>query len=550
MTKSETKLPTVGDRVKFGANERQVQGCVAFVGPTRFGNGDWVGVTLDEPTGRNDGSVQGVKYFECMDNHGMFIRPQMIIPATDDQCRTDCDLVFDHGNADTGSQNSAPSAERVHSGATQSTAPTRKPFICDRSEVMPYEEEIEGELPSSLLRVERGGQDSATPQGQVSAHSVQVVEENGLSPPQPAEAMLQVDSGTGSACIALQRVPTLVLPASIAAGTPEVSSKGEMRKVSGSDSDGDAGQQMSSAMSVADAKLAVSKSKSVRQRAQEFESPRSPRGDRSMATAASERLRPQCSLSQMPSETGEESSKAASAASDQQQMERRIKDLEDQLLDATRLDADQRICELSAVLNLVREHSSRAGQGTDLAQANSPIVEHLSARIMELAKHNGARSAPSSMTCQASQGTDLAQATRSAPSSLTCQASQGTDVAQANSTIIEHLRERIMELEARLDEAGSGSVQRELSQPASEVSLPVQMMVTEFEDLLDKSQRRVAELEEDRAFLRQAMEDVLEEREGTWWSRITSNFCSARRPTTSGSLLPRPVMDVDLGPAR
>ena len=37
---------------------------MAFVGLTKFAAGEWVGVNLDEPQGKNDGTVQGVSYFK------------------------------------------------------------------------------------------------------------------------------------------------------------------------------------------------------------------------------------------------------------------------------------------------------------------------------------------------------------------------------------------------------------------------------------------------------------------------------------------------------
>ncbi|KAL8708519.1 MAG: hypothetical protein Q9220_006571 [cf. Caloplaca sp. 1 TL-2023] len=48
---------------------------VQFVGQTKFAAGDWIGVELESATGKNDGSVQGERYFECQPQHGMFVRP-------------------------------------------------------------------------------------------------------------------------------------------------------------------------------------------------------------------------------------------------------------------------------------------------------------------------------------------------------------------------------------------------------------------------------------------------------------------------------------------
>ncbi|XP_060839401.1 dynactin subunit 1 isoform X2 [Rhopalosiphum padi] len=58
---------------------KNVQGKIAFIGQTQFETGTWIGIILDEPKGKNNGCVknrQGVSktYFECEENHGIFVR--------------------------------------------------------------------------------------------------------------------------------------------------------------------------------------------------------------------------------------------------------------------------------------------------------------------------------------------------------------------------------------------------------------------------------------------------------------------------------------------
>merc|ERR1712012_132119 len=49
-------------------------GRIQFIGDTKFGPGEWAGVFLDEPIGKNDGSVMNTRYFTCEPRHGVFSR--------------------------------------------------------------------------------------------------------------------------------------------------------------------------------------------------------------------------------------------------------------------------------------------------------------------------------------------------------------------------------------------------------------------------------------------------------------------------------------------
>ncbi|CAJ0571548.1 unnamed protein product, partial [Mesorhabditis spiculigera] len=60
----------LGDRV---ITENNGKGVIAFIGTTQFAEGEWNGLILDEPRGKNNGSVQDVAYFECEPGYGLFV---------------------------------------------------------------------------------------------------------------------------------------------------------------------------------------------------------------------------------------------------------------------------------------------------------------------------------------------------------------------------------------------------------------------------------------------------------------------------------------------
>ncbi len=45
--------------------------------------GDWAGVVLDEAVGKNDGTVAGIRYFQCQPNYGVFVKVDKLTKLAD-----------------------------------------------------------------------------------------------------------------------------------------------------------------------------------------------------------------------------------------------------------------------------------------------------------------------------------------------------------------------------------------------------------------------------------------------------------------------------------
>ncbi|XP_061860268.1 centrosome-associated protein 350 isoform X2 [Colius striatus] len=127
----------IGDRVLVS----KVQpGTLRFKGLTKFAKGFWAGVELDKSEGNNNGTYDGIKYFDCKEKHGIFAPPEKIshiTESTDSHLDTnkDEDSFFDdrlekqHKAEDKDRESSKPGKEdESHSrGATESYSQGKAP---------------------------------------------------------------------------------------------------------------------------------------------------------------------------------------------------------------------------------------------------------------------------------------------------------------------------------------------------------------------------------------------------------------------------------------
>lgn len=70
----------LGTKAEATAGTSTVRGTVRFCGETSFAKGRWIGMELEEPRGKNDGSVAGTRYFECKMNYGIFVKFSQVTP--------------------------------------------------------------------------------------------------------------------------------------------------------------------------------------------------------------------------------------------------------------------------------------------------------------------------------------------------------------------------------------------------------------------------------------------------------------------------------------
>ncbi|CAI2723724.1 unnamed protein product [Schistosoma spindalis] len=70
---------TIGDRVFLSRTKQH--GTIAYIGPTHFSAEDLVGVVLDSSSGKHDGSINGIRYFQCPARRGLFCPIGDLLPV-------------------------------------------------------------------------------------------------------------------------------------------------------------------------------------------------------------------------------------------------------------------------------------------------------------------------------------------------------------------------------------------------------------------------------------------------------------------------------------
>ena len=102
----------VGDKVVLV--DKRI-GVVRFVGETSFASGIWYGIELSKPIGKNDGSIEGVKYFDCKPSHGLFVPPGRILRVTKSPQKHNDEIFADDESSECSLSLSRSSSERAKS---------------------------------------------------------------------------------------------------------------------------------------------------------------------------------------------------------------------------------------------------------------------------------------------------------------------------------------------------------------------------------------------------------------------------------------------------
>ena len=140
----------VGQRVEVAPGARR--GTIGYIGTIPgLAGGYWIGVALDEPLGKNDGTKGGTRYFECGDHYGSFVRPNFVTTGDfpPDDLGLDDDEVLAGAAGGTASHCSScacgEAAAEAGSGSAPDSAATAEKAVPRASTTRPHRRRGEGE---------------------------------------------------------------------------------------------------------------------------------------------------------------------------------------------------------------------------------------------------------------------------------------------------------------------------------------------------------------------------------------------------------------------
>uniref|UniRef100_A0A8C3T7L3 Centrosomal protein 350 n=1 Tax=Chelydra serpentina TaxID=8475 RepID=A0A8C3T7L3_CHESE len=124
----------IGDRILVSNIQ---PGTLRFKGLTSFAKGFWAGVELDKPEGNNNGTYDGIKYFDCKEKHGIFAPPEKISHISESfdiyiDMNEDEDSFFDdrlgqHHKSEQKHKESCKDEESKRRGATEKSSQDKAP---------------------------------------------------------------------------------------------------------------------------------------------------------------------------------------------------------------------------------------------------------------------------------------------------------------------------------------------------------------------------------------------------------------------------------------
>lgn len=158
---------------------------VRFKGETSFAPGIWLGLELNNPTGKNNGSVNGVSYFACSENCGIFIKETSLLIDGDSKMKLVIDRlqeklylmniqINDLTSCLSESQNQNNKLELALSGSSQNN----EVLLMEKETIEDHMELLEQELSHSILENKSLQQEIEVLKGHLDSDKINLIDRN------------------------------------------------------------------------------------------------------------------------------------------------------------------------------------------------------------------------------------------------------------------------------------------------------------------------------------------------------------------------------------